>query len=246
MLLPKKITPDSIREAVVEIRYISNISPEVLIGMFYQAFDKTWYYTNRPLQQPAVPSNVVQEMTIKIGSDSFLFNDKISIRLLPNSFVFTCLNNKYIGWEQYEAEITKALKIFDSTKRIKHWTRVGFRYISEYPHKDLRDCFNFSFTFGLPDVQSQSTAFRSEFEYKNSKVILNLNNKVPVMVQNPSTKQSQIIPTSITDIDVITGNLKLTTIDELLNVIRDCHTKEKELYFGIIKDDFLKSLNPQY
>jgi uncharacterized protein (TIGR04255 family) len=137
------------------------------------------------------------------------------------------------------------LTIFNSTKRIVTWTRVGFRYISEYPEKELKDCVKFNFTFGLPDIQSKTTAFRSEFDYKGSKAILNLSNKVPVIIKN-TFNQVEIIPTSITDIDVITEVLKLTSLEDLLKVIEDCHAKEKELYFRIINDEFLKSLNPQY
>ena len=249
MALPKKITPDFIKEAVVEIRYLSNVAPEVLIGLFFEAFDDSWIYTNRPAQAPLMPPplpNAIQEMTIRIGIESLLYNDKISIRLVPNSFIFTCLNNKYIGWDEYQKEIIKALRIFQSTKRITAWIRVGFRYISEYPNKELKDCVKFNFTFGFPNIQSKTTAFRSEFDFKDSKVILNLSNKVPVIIQNPSTKQAEIIPTSITDIDVITENINITSLEDLLNVIEECHSKEKELYFGIINQEFLNSLNPQY
>jgi hypothetical protein len=78
MELPKKITPDFIKEAVVEIKFVSNVAPEVLIGLFFDAFDDSWFYTNRSIQAPVIPApspNAVQELTVRIGTESFLYND---------------------------------------------------------------------------------------------------------------------------------------------------------------------------
>lgn len=249
MQLPKKISPDNIKESVVEVKYLSNLPFEILLGMFFNALDDTYKYTNRPPQAPAALQgnigNPGQELKIRIGNASLFYNDKISIQLSPNTFVFTCLE-RYIGWEVYEPEIKKALEMLNKTGHITKWIRVGIRYISEYRGKDLKDCIKFDFSFGLPEVISETTAFRSEFLYKGSKVILNLNNKVPVINQNLSTKQVEISQSSIVDIDIISDNLQLENLSDLLKVIHDNHDKEKEVYFGMLREDFFKSLNPEY
>jgi len=246
MHLPKKISPDNIREAVVEVKYLSNLPFEVLVGLFFNTLDNTYTYTNKPLQPPAItPSFYGQEITFKIGNLSLFYNNKISIQVSPNVFVFSSLN-QYIGWDDYFPEIKKALSQFENSNQIKKWTRVGVRYISEYAKRDLKDCIKFNFSFGLPQVQSETTAFRSEFNYNNSRVILNLNNRVPVIKQKLSNKQPEIIPTSIIDIDVIKDNLEISNLEELLNVINDNHTNEKEVYFGMLTNEYLNSLNPQY
>jgi hypothetical protein len=51
--------------------------------------------------------------------------------------------------------------------------QVGVRYISEYEKKDLKDCIKFNFSFGLPQVQSETTAFRSEFNTFNYSCFVN-------------------------------------------------------------------------
>ena len=249
MPLPKKINPDSIRESVVEVKYRSKLPFEVLIGIFFNSLDDTYKYTNRPIQQPVAlhggVSNPGQELKIKIGSSSLFYNNKISIQLSPNSFVFTCLEH-YIGWELYEPEIRKALEMLNQKSDITKWIRVGIRYISEYPEKDLKDFIKFNFSFGLPEVKSETTAFRSEFNFKGSKVVLNLNNKVPIIKQSLTSKQAKLIQTSIVDVDVISDNLDIDKLDDLLKVIRDNHDKEKEVYFGMLTEDFLLSLKPEY
>jgi uncharacterized protein (TIGR04255 family) len=249
MQLPKKITPDSIREAVVEIRYMSKVPYEVLIGLFFRALNDSFRYTNRPVQAPnllpGMPLNNIQELTIRLAVQSLFYNNKISILILPNAFVFNCLN-QYIGWHDYRPQIEQALKLIAGTDLISEWQRVGLRYVTEYPKKDLRECIKFTFTFGFPDVQSVTTAFRSEFEYHGKRVALNLNNKMPLITAKSGEKQSEIVPTSVIDIDVIADNLNIQHLDELLNVIDDNHEREKEIYFGMLTQDFLESLKPEY
>lgn len=112
MKLPKKITPDSILEAVVEVRFASNFPSELLLGIIVDAFDDSYTYTDRPLKPvPQLPQNLVssrQQVRIQVGTQSLLYNDKIIIQILPNSFVFTCLN-KYVGWSEYQPEIKKCV-----------------------------------------------------------------------------------------------------------------------------------------
>jgi len=248
MALPKKITPDNIKEAVIELRYVSELPFELLLGLFFNEFDDSYVYTNRPIKTPILPGltgKQNKELFTNIASQSILYNPKISIQVLPNAFVFSCLN-QYIGWNDFMPEVEKAIKIISDSKKVIKWIRIGLRYITEYRNKDLKECIKFNFSFGLPHIQSTSTAFKSEFDYKDSKVILNLNNKMPALAQKADNKQPEIIPISIIDIDIIKEPLEITNMEDLLKVIEDAHTKEKELFFGMLTDEFLKSLNPEY
>jgi uncharacterized protein (TIGR04255 family) len=249
MQVPKKITPDNIKEAVIELRYQSDLPFEVLLGLFFNAFDDTYTYTSTPIKnKPNVPGQIGKqnkEVVINLGGQSILYNDKISIRIAPNAFVFSCLT-QYIGWGDFIPEVKKALTTISETKYVEKWTRIGLRYITEYKNKDLKDCINFNFSFGLPEVHSVSTSFRSEFNYFNSKIILNLNNKIPALEQNSANPQPQIIPVSIIDIDVIKEPLEITNNDKLFEEIEDSHKKEKAIFFGMLKNEFLQTLKPQY
>ncbi|MGH2646772.1 MAG: hypothetical protein ACRDE8_04360, partial [Ginsengibacter sp.] len=92
MELPKIIHPDNLKEAVVEVKYDSETPFEVLIGNFFDAFDETYNYTNRPLnQQKNFRPPINQGLTIQVGSISILYNEVISILIQPNSFVFNVI-----------------------------------------------------------------------------------------------------------------------------------------------------------
>jgi uncharacterized protein (TIGR04255 family) len=248
MPLPKRITPDNIIDAAVEIKYLSNLPFEVLIGIFFNAFDETYRYTSRPLQPnlPFLPFNPALSIAFSTSSQPVFYNDHFSIRLLSNSIIFGCLNNKYIGWESYKTEIEKVLRTLAGTGHITTWIRIGIRYISEYLKKDLKEFTKFDFTFGLPEVQSLSTTFRSEFGYKDAKVVLNLNNMVPTIRQQSVGNTAELVETSIIDVDVIKDPLAINEVTELMDAINATHDLEKELFFNLLTEKFLTTLNPIY
>ena len=238
MRLPKKISPDSLVDAIIEVKYEANRPFEVLLGIFFEALDETYFYTNRPIK-PAAPGTFIA------GTISLFYNDKISIQVFPGALAFSSLN-KYIGWEDYYPAIEKALNTLHSTGNIAKFTRVGIRYITEYVNKDLKDSIKFEFSFGWPEISSLLTTFRTEFMYSESKVILTLHNKLPVLKQLAVNAQPEIVLTSIIDIDVIKEPLSIEKLTEIHEVINNGHQKVKEVFFGMLREDFLKTLNPEY
>lgn len=250
MRVPKKISPDNIKEAFVEVRYHTVHPYEIVPGVFYNAFDESYFYTEKPLKPHQIqkPALGPREIKILVGNQSFVYNQKITIQIIPNALIFSCFD-KYVGWTDYRQEIEKALKIVANTEIINLWTRVGIRYISEYPEKDLREFLNFSYSFGHPDVKSRYVAFKSEFDYNKSKIILNLNNLRPIVIVDEKNPSREPIPTSLIDIDVIKENLTLKRqegIGELLKLMEEAHLQEKEIFFGMLNERFLATLNPEY
>ena len=246
MPFPKRIA-DNIIDAAIETKYISQYPFEVLIGLIFNALDESYQYTSRPLKagistlslQPITP------IAMSMGGQGLFYNELISVRLLPNAIGFACLA-KYIGWEDYRREIESVLTTIGQTGYIEQWTRVGVRYMNEYVNTDLKECTKFNFTFGFPMVQSQSTLFRTEFVFNDRRVIMNLSNKVPTLHPQTATSAPEIVSSSIIDIDVIAEPLTIDNINALMDVIDSTHAVEKELFFTLLKTEFLQTLKPEY
>lgn len=234
MNTPKKISPDRLKDTFVEIRYESKLPFEVVIGSIFHSLDGSYFYTNRQTSK-----NQVGSLNISVGSSPLFYNDKIKVLLIENSLLFNSLST-YIGWEEYQKEIEKVIsQILKKNSPINHFTRASVRYISEYEKTNITDCFKFSFTFGMPNVKSDVFTFRSEFIEDNLKIFLNLQSNVKVR-----NKEGDNIST--VDIDVLNENLKCETIEEIMSEATKAHKKQKDIFFSIINDDFLKSLNPIY
>ena len=244
MKLPKKISPDRIRDSIVEVRYNSKVPFEIALGMIFKALDNSYIYTNRPVETESAPKpQNVNELTLNFGSYNIFYNEKIKIQLSPGSFIFNCRNSDYIGWEMYLPEIKKVLKQILNDEIIEHFTRIGVRYISDYEDIDLSQCVNFNFSFGMPEVLSEQYSFRTEFYKQNSRIIINLGNKIP----KKSLKTNTIVKVTSIDVDSIFDIPKKTgDLNDIITYIKDTHEIEKEMFFKLLNPDFLKKLNPQY
>jgi len=248
MKIPKKISPDRIKNAIIEIRYTSKTPFEILLGLIYKALDNSYNYVNRP--SPTFAGQQVFEKSgiqIGFGFQPIFITKNILIQLQPNSISFNCLNN-YISWSNYFPEIEKFLMQIIATNEIEVFNRLGIRYISEYPNIDLQSCTKFHFSFGMTEVVSKTYSFKSEFEYNGNKVVLNLHNKLPVLKNISTASDSEIQEISLIDIDIIKSDISYISTDyqSFLNDLNQLHNFENEIFFSILSDSFLATLNPIY
>lgn len=244
MKLPRKIDPDRIKDSIVEVKFTTDLPYEIYLGQFYQSLDNSYYYTNRPpLHQKNIqlPVDELRELKLTFGTQlSLFYNGSIKFEIQPGSIIFNCVD-KYITWDLYFPEITKVLGQVYSSKCIKSFNRVGMRYISEYPETDIKSLTKFNFSFGMPEVLSDNYSFRSEYKKDNLRVRMNLSSRIPSMNLDLQRKTISSI-----DIDVITGDFEIHSLDELFKLIDKVHSIEKITFFNLLQEDFLKSLNPIY
>lgn len=247
MELPKKITPDNLQQAIVEIKFAATLPYELIIGSFFSSLDSSYKFAvglgNNRL--PAIPNveNPSQEVVVRLINEQIFFNDSIRLTIRNDSLIFSSLK-EYIGWDRLKSEIITVLSSFLSTRYIDHFFRIGIRYISEYKTQKLTDIIKFSFSFGFPDIESDAYTFRSEFNWGEQKVILQLLSQVTLQPNGlPTNNQYK---SSLVDIDVIWENFKEINLDILVQKLDLCHTKQKELFFTLLKEEFLNSLNPEY
>lgn len=244
MKLPIKISPDHIKQSIVEVTYESSLPYEILLGYIFKSLDKSYNYTSYPVQTVDRLNN---EIPVQFGVQDLFFTDKIKIQLYPRSILFNCLDT-YLGWEEYRAEIIKALEQILTIEELNKFVRVGIRFISEYPEIDITNCSKFNFTFGIPEIKSNTFNFRSEFLWDGINVVLNLQHLVPkqTLTQNKNENIIVVKPTSTIDINVISEGLQIDNLNDLLKIIDLNHSKEKEVFFNILNSEYLATLSPVY
>lgn len=236
MSLPKKISPDRIKNAIVEFGVIYTQPYEVVLGFVLDKIIKNSNY-----QYVNSSSNIPLEIQELSGRNFLFFNEKIKFQLSPKTISINCYSN-YISWSTYLPEIKKVIDLINEIESNIIINRIGLRYVSEYVNVDLEDCLKFEFTFGFPNIKSKHYSFNSEFQYKNALVILTLRNMMPTKVSNETQNLSHI------DIDVIKKHLKIKLSDNdiLIQNLEEIHKYEKEIFFDLLKNDFLKTLKPEY
>lgn len=251
--IPNKITPDSIKDSFVEYQYITNLPFNIIIGIIFNALDDTFTYTNGENNRNIEKLNDFQ------GNEKahIFYNKNIHVRLYPNRLLFNC-NENYIGWDSYIHEIENVLKQISNTQIVEAYSRIGIRYISEYPNQDLKNCTKLNYKFNCIDnVNSKTYNFSTNFLYNDCIVNINLHNNYAKISRkhignidvHQAINESISIPAepvSVIDIDVIKSDLKETDLLNLINITSKYHLFHKEIFFSLLDDDFLQTLNPEY
>ena len=237
MNLPSSITPNRIKNSILEVLFDYNEPFEILFGYFYSKVLENGNYKSIEL------SNENSSSEDNNNKNILFYNESIKFAFSESSLIINC-NDKYENWALYFNEIKNIINFFNFEKEITI-NKIGLRYISEYPNMDLKNNIKFEFKFGFPNIISNTYSFNTEFNYKDALIILTLRNQIPF---NVNTNKSETINLSIIDIDVIQDSLDINIkdIENIYKKIETNHLYEKEIFFNILNDNFLKSLNPQY
>lgn len=237
MQLPTKID-DGLKDAIVSIQYLSELPNGTDFGYFHMTLkDELKGFALNNKYQSIQGSNLL----IEEGNNVYLTNDDaIKVTFTRNNITFN-INQKYIGWKYYFTRIQYILKQLFDWKIITKVNRIGLRYISQFDditiHQNINGNINLNFVEG--DISGIS---RFELSVKDFIVLLTLTNKQ--QVPENISKADYI---SIVDVDVVKMfNQLINDYEQVVRLIDEAHSIEKEVFFTLLKQDFLQTLNPKY
>ncbi len=234
MALPKAISPCPILDAVFEIRFTTKIHPSAVFGMIYNILQADFpKVENLPiLQLPealrAADPNFKFKPHYRISNQYFVTQigpDVLTISSFP----------EYAGWDRFSKQIFTILESIEKASIIDTVLRIGIRYINFFDN-DIFKNIDLKICIGKDDIAYKNTIVRTEIEQESYKSSLQVANNV-----NHNNKLGSII-----DIDTFTESNLTNLFQNKEHLISDAHTKEKELFYSLLKEDFLKTLNPTY
>lgn len=234
MALPKAINPCPILDALFEVRFTTKIHPSAVFGMIYNVLQADFpKVENLPvLQLPeavrATDPNLKFKPHYRISNQNFVAQigpDVITVSSFP----------KYAGWNEFSNQIFGILDRIEEVGIIGSVLRIGIRYINFFDN-DIFKNIDLKINIGKNDIDYKNTIIRTEIEQDLYKSSLQVANNA-----NHNNKLGSII-----DIDTFTESNLSNFFAHKKELISNGHTKEKELFFSLLKDDFLKTLNPVY
>lgn len=236
MQIPQKISPCPIIEAVVEIRFESEMPSDAVFGVLYNDF-KSEYKKVEKLPILQFPEFVrTKDASLKFQPLYKLIRDNFILQLGPNVLAIANVD-QYVGWQVFSQ------KILDTLLRIKHLgiaekaVRLGIRYIN-YFELDIYENIKLKFTLSDEPFTAEQITFRSKLSLGKFKANLNILNNGSISRNNISDLGSVI--------DIDTYNEDEIDFSDIASLIEDGHLEEKKLFFGLLKDEFLHQLNPEY
>lgn len=237
----KKITPETLIQTIVEIRFTANVPAEAVFGMIYSVLKKSYPNINDSdvLQLPLHIRN--SDPNLRFQAHHTIFDQEVSIGIGPSVVIFNCIT-EYIGWDRYFSVISKELeKIFDLSI-IEKVQRIGLRYMSFFGGQaDLFKNVNMEIKF--PHYHTEQTNVRTMLRLGKAnqyRATLQLNDRAIFDVDGNSSEGGLV------DIDVALETPFKANLDYLLKEINNIHTNEKELFQRLLREDFLKKYNPEY
>lgn len=241
MNLPKKITPCPIIEAIVEIRFSINVPTSAVFGIIYnQIKEKYIEYEELPILE--LPRTILEtDEKLKFQPHYKLFSDNYIIQIGYN-MISISINNKYLGWTNFNNEIDYVVNILKSSGIVKKINRVGMRYIDFFEKVDIFNNIKLKISMNDEPFESISKYFRTETKNENFNVLLQISNKAEI-----KTKKLEKISGSLIDYDISRNIESNDFFENYSKILNDAHKILKENFFlNLLDNEFLTNLNPEY
>ncbi len=242
MKLPTKITPDRIRDSIVQVFFKSDIPFLPLIGYFHS------YLSSMSYEYISEVKEKEKKNIISLDFLNHLFvNTELGVKISlhpTKSIIFNCTGN-YIGWSKYNIAIIDVIGKFIEVGLIREVVRVGVRFTSEFPNINILEKVNFDYHYQIDKEKIKSGKFNIEYlDENNCRVILNIVSNAPL---NPFTDiKGKVDTLSLIDIDIIKEKFTHSDLNKIKEIIFDTHEKQKRVFFSLLKKEFLDELNPEY
>jgi len=239
MKIPKKIDPCPIVEAIVEIRFDSNLPGDAIFGVIYNQFKEDYpKFTKLPILQlpEAIRSrdpNLIFKPHYKIQKDNFL------LQIGPK--VFSIVNiGEYCGWDSFYENILKAFGTISQLNIVERVMRFGLRYVNVFEKFDIFKQSDFKAV--LKDKPYEDVKADISIELPSGDYI----HKFKIVNHATITVENKNIEGSVIDIDISYEKQTDMFFKNMNEIIETSHIEEKKIFFGLLKQSYIDSLNPIY
>lgn len=240
MKLPKQINPCPINQAVVEIRFNSSLPPDAVFGVVYNKLKGSYKSAEQLpiLQIPEVVRN--NDPNLLYQPHYKLIKEHYALQVGPKVISLAITEQKYTTWESYYEEIQNVFEKIKDIDFISNVLRVGLRYVNFFAN-DIWEKINISVKVVENQIVDEEIFVRTVLARDEYKVLLQAGNQLNL------EKENQIVGRlSVIDIDTFIQGDSIKFFENISVMLEKGHNIEKEIFFGLLKEDFLESLNPEY
>ena len=237
--LPIKIDPCPIVEAILEIRFVTSESWTTLPGLLFGRIRERYpEQKNLPLAQFPDEMRRHESAFTYQPLIQFLSRGDFLIQFGPRVLSLVAKAKEYPGWPAFEKEMTWLVSELQQMGFISEGERLGVRYINFFTF-DIFEKLVLEVSTGkerLTGERSVTTVltrppFTSRLLVSNSAIL--------------GTGDSAQVG-SVLDVDVWLGPVDFDLFQNGLAKFGEAHDFEKQIFFGLLKPDFLATLNPTY
>ncbi len=236
--LPIKISPCPIIEANIEIRFTPNFPPDAVIGILYSQLSTTFQckLDQRPIMQ--LPAEIrAKDPKLKYQPTHTIHMRDFLVHIGPYVAVIQLPNKDYPGWIRFREVINDIVSLLRDINLINQIEFIGLKYLNFFDF-DIFDRINLIIN-GLPQ-KGKCTVFRTELHNDKFTNVLQVSNGIHVKNQRIDSDGSLI------DITTFVLAQQGLNINNIMTHIDAARKGEKELFFSLLKQEYLDKLSPEY
>jgi uncharacterized protein (TIGR04255 family) len=236
--IPKNID-SPIKEAIFEIRFSGNLPGEALYGILYDIFKDFPHKETHALPIMQIPQQMREiDPNLRYQPYYRATNKNFALAVGPRSVIFSALE-PYSGWTDWTNFFYPKIDFIREKDIIQTVERIGLRTLDVF-NGNIFDSINAGLTIDNKIINKSPTSFFTEFDQNNTHIVLNIGNAANV--NGLPTKNSLI------DIDCICqfNSDASSFFDSYKSILEKAHLTNKQVFFGLLKQDLLASLNPEW
>lgn len=227
--IPVSLRDCHIENSVVAFKYRTPFHWTYVQDRIVDAYTQLHIYLE---EYPLVNEN---ELKSSSGSQMTCYSNGVFKILVEGMRInFNCVDD-YPGWCEYRQFIDIAMRAIPAHELL--FLCAGIRYISRYENINI---FNKLDGHASLNQYHYINGAEIRFPIQEDADITGL-----VRVTNMLPVVNKQIFASYVDVDV-RKNIETPSVDDILNVCEQLHTKEKQYFFKLVSHDFVEELGPAY
>lgn len=235
--LPNKISPCPIIEATVELKFSATMPKGAVFGVIYNAVKDTFGKFEK-LPTAMLPNEIIENDPNLKYKALYKLTDGLFNAQIGYDVVSFHSPSDYVGWDSLMGNMIPFFNKIHQTGIIDKVEGMILRYLNFF-EVDIYKNINFQMQLFNQIYESSNLVVRTEVMEEDFIKVLQIANNVTV---TGSIGQKQ---GSLLDIACVLSNPN-NLFSNLESVITKAHQFEKELFFGLLKEDFLSTLKPEY
>lgn len=237
MKLPHSIAPCPIVETIFEVRFGTSTPADAVFGLVYHALRAEMPKVELLAIGTLPPAMRQADAGMAYQPHHRLTGGPLTALIGPR-VVALAWTGDYPGWEKFADFVRNAFKKVEQEGLIDTTERLGLRYISLFPG-DVLPKLALDLTLNGRPLVGRGTSVRTLLERSGCQCLLHVG-KDMALAGNPQ-KGGTII-----DIDAHLDASSGAPLPEVPSFLETAHFAEKELFFSLLRADFLSTLSPVY
>ena len=232
--MPVSLEHDGLKDAVVSVNYVSDYNVRYISQNILAAINCN--NENPFVEIPTKDKSVTNEsLSYKDSNDKILMANPIYRILVSEDRVTFNFTKKYPGWNSYSNLINIVLNSIGQV----NIQGVYLQYMSCFENTDIFKALDGTIKLNkLPNFNGSVFNFSCNCNKKDEPI-------AEATIKLTNNKQIQNSSVSIIEV-AIAGKIGDYHLEECLQLLSECHKFEKHLFFLLLSEEFINTLNPHY